>query len=96
MLEFFTREELVAPNVNVLGRVTKGNEGNQENTRSLDTNIISDIKRIVVEYVEGDSNLKRAVWKCCITALNQKMGALRKNNNNDNNNNNFCSIEQKK
>jgi len=54
MLEFFTREELVAPNVNVLGRVTKGNEWNQENTRSLDTNIISNTKRIVVEYVEGD------------------------------------------
>jgi hypothetical protein len=87
MLEFFTMEELIAPNVNVLGRVQRGNEGNQENTRSLDVNTVSNIKRIVISYVEGDMNVKRAVWKNCVTAMNQKMAVLRRNNNNNNNNN---------
>ena len=88
MLEFFTTEELVAPNVNVLGRVPRGNEGNQENTRSLDVNTVSNIKRLVTSYVEGDRNVKRAVWKNCVTAMNQKMAVLRRNNNNNNTNNN--------
>ncbi len=82
MEDFFTKEELKAPNVNVYGRVPKGNECIKENTRSLDQDKISNIKRIVLEYVEDDAKIKLAVWKCCITAMNQKMSAIRKQNYN--------------
>ena len=76
MVEFFTNAELTNPNCNVRGLSTKGN--NRENMVRLDPTKIMNIRIAVLGYVEGSSAVKEAVWKDCITAMNQKMSRLKK------------------
>lgn len=87
MVEFFSNTELTNPNCNVRGKVSKGNEKNKENTVRLDANKILNIKSKVLGYVEGSGQVKEAIWKDCITAMNQRMAFLKKEKRLNNNNN---------
>jgi len=78
LVEFFNENTLNQENVNVLGRVSKGNETNLKNVVPLDQNLIKNIKRIVLDYVEGSASVKEATWHDCIAAMNAKIAQLRK------------------
>lgn len=87
MLEFFSNSELTNPNCNVRGRLSNGSEKNKENMVRLDATKLLNIKTKVLGYVEGSGAVKEAIWKSCVTAMNQKMSWLKKlkilsNNNN--------------
>ena len=87
MLEFFTNTELTNPNCNVRGKLSNGSAKNKENMVRLDATKIMNIKIKVLGYVEGSSEVKEAIWKNCVTAMNQKMTSLKNlkllNNNNN-------------
>ncbi len=78
LVEFFSEDTLNRENVNVLGRVSKGNEANLTNMVSLDQNLIKNIKRLVLDHVEGPTRVKEETWHDCIAAMNAKIAQLRK------------------
>jgi hypothetical protein len=65
-------------NLNVLGRVSKGNEANLTNIVPLDQNLIKKIKILVFDYVWGPTRVKKETWHDCIAAMNAKIANLRK------------------
>jgi hypothetical protein len=48
----------------------------------LDQNLIKNIKRLVLDYVEGPAKVKEETWHDCIAAINAKIAQLRKKRRN--------------
>ena len=74
--KFFSYDELSDPQVNLSG---KKSNGSTNETRPLDPKRINEIKRIVLDFVQGGDTVKKVVWRTCEVAINKQLSRLRKN-----------------
>ena len=79
MMELFSIEELIAPNVNVLGQAMGGS---REQRIALDPDRINYIKELVKRKYYNDVSPKEQInnWQKVKDAMNKKLSALRKSN----------------
>ena len=57
----------------------KKSNGSTNETRPLDPKRINEIKRIVLDFVQGGDTVKKVVWRTCEVAINKQLSRFRKN-----------------